>query len=167
MTRKEIEKRCLEEMQQTIPDHEALWQKIEAQLPPQDSQNQKASPIRMQSIRRFMTIAACLLVTVTGAYVLTRQSGMENAVKHGVTKKRGGGSVTISTRRTEAGICITVADTGVGFDPDNYMEDGKPHVGIRNVRERLQHMMGGTLSVTSTEQGTVAVVTIPAKEANK
>ncbi|MBQ8011567.1 MAG: hypothetical protein IJ265_08440 [Oscillospiraceae bacterium] len=82
MTRKEIEKRCLEEMQQTIPDHEALWQKIEAQLPPQDSQNQKASPIRMQSFRRFMTIAACLLVTVTGAYVLTRQSGMENAVKH-------------------------------------------------------------------------------------
>ena len=49
MTRKEIEKRCLEEMQQTIPDHEALWQKIEAQRPPQDSQNQKASPIRMQS----------------------------------------------------------------------------------------------------------------------
>ena len=74
--------------------------------------------------------------------------------------------MTVSTRRTDEGVLITVADTGVGFDPNTYMEDGKPHVGIRNVRERLQNMVGGSLSITSTESGTVAVVTIPAKEAN-
>ena len=91
---------------------------------------------------------------------------VENAVKHGVTKKRGGGSVTISTRRTDEGVLVTVTDTGLGFDPNTYMDDGKPHVGIRNVRERLHNMVGGTLSVTSSENGTVAVVTIPAKEAN-
>lgn len=79
MTRKEIEKRCLEEMQQTIPDHEALWQRIEAQLPPQESQNQKTSPIRMQSFRRIMTIAACLLVVVTGAYVFSQPSVLKNS----------------------------------------------------------------------------------------
>ena len=44
------------------------------------------------------------------------------------------------------------------------MEDGKPHVGIRNVRDRLRNMVGGSLAITSTEDGTVAVVTIPAKE---
>ncbi|MBO5918408.1 MAG: histidine kinase, partial [Oscillospiraceae bacterium] len=65
---------------------------------------------------------------------LTVEPLVENAVKHGVTKKRGGGIVTISTQRTNNGVRITVSDTGVGFDPDNYMEDGKPHVGIRNVR---------------------------------
>ena len=97
---------------------------------------------------------------------LTVEPLVENAVKHGVTKKRGGGSVTVSTRRTDEGVLITVADTGVGFDPNTYMEDGKPHVGIRNVRERLQSMVGGSLSLTSTENGTVAVVTIPTKEAN-
>ena len=97
---------------------------------------------------------------------LTVEPLVENAVKHGVTKKRGGGRVTVSTRRTDDGVLITIADTGVGFDPDTYMEDGKPHVGIRNVRERLQNMVGGSLSITSTENGTVAVVTIPAKEAN-
>ena len=97
---------------------------------------------------------------------LTVEPLVENAVKHGVTKKRGGGSVTISTRRIAEGVLVTVTDTGVGFDPNTYMEDGKPHVGIRNVRERLQNMVGGRLSVTSTENGTVAVVTIPAKEAN-
>ena len=98
---------------------------------------------------------------------LTIEPLVENAVKHGVSKKRGGGSVTISTRRTDEGILITVSDTGSGFDPDNYMEDGKVHVGIRNVRARLQSMVGGSLSIASTDKGTVAVVTIPEKEAKK
>ena len=98
---------------------------------------------------------------------LTVEPLVENAVKHGVTKKRGGGTVTISTCKTEEGIQITVADTGVGFDTEHYMEDGKPHVGIRNVQQRLQSMVGGSLSVTSSENGTVAVVTIPVKEGDK
>ena len=98
---------------------------------------------------------------------LTVEPLVENAVKHGVTKRRGGGRLKISTRRTDEGVLITVADTGVGFDPDTYMEDGKPHVGIRNVRQRLQNMVGGSLSITSTENGTVAVVTIPEKEIGK
>ena len=95
---------------------------------------------------------------------LTVEPLVENAVKHGVTKKRGGGTVTISTCKTDEGIRITVADTGVGFDPETYMEDGKPHVGIRNVRDRLWNMVGGSLSITSCEDGTVAVVTIPEKK---
>lgn len=95
---------------------------------------------------------------------LTVEPLVENAVKHGVTKKRGGGIVTISTGRTDEGVQITVSDTGVGFDPEHYMEDGKPHVGIRNVRDRLRNMVGGSLSITSSKNGTVAVVTIPAKE---
>jgi signal transduction histidine kinase len=52
----------------------------------------------------------------------------------------------------------------VGFDPEHYMEDGRSHIGIRNVRERLQRMADGTLSITSTPEGTVVVVTIPEKE---
>ena len=98
---------------------------------------------------------------------LTVEPLVENAVKHGVTKKRGGGTVTVSTRKTDEGIQITVADTGVGFDPNTYMEDGKPHVGIRNVSDRLRNMVGGSLSITSSESGTVAVVTIPVEEASK
>ena len=98
---------------------------------------------------------------------LTVEPLVENAVKHGVTKKRGGGIITISTHRTDSAVQITVSDTGVGFDPENYMEDGKPHVGIRNVMERLQNMVGGSLSITSTEKGTTAVVTIPEKGGNK
>ena len=98
---------------------------------------------------------------------LTVEPLVENAVKHGITKKRGGGTVTISTRREGEVIKITVADNGVGFDPETYMEDGKPHVGIRNVRERLQKMVGGSLTIQSSDEGTVVVVSIPVKELNK
>lgn len=93
---------------------------------------------------------------------LTVQPLVENAVKHGVTKKRDGGVVTISTREWEDCYTVTVSDTGRGFDPEHYMEDEKVHVGIQNVRARLRTMMEGTLTITSTPgEGTKAVVTIP------
>lgn len=93
---------------------------------------------------------------------LSIQPLVENTVKHGVTKKRGGGTVTISTRETEDAYLVIVADTGVGFVLEHDLADGKVHIGIQNVRERLHHMMGGTLSITSIPgSGTTAVVTIP------
>ena len=95
---------------------------------------------------------------------LTVEPLVENAVKHGVSKKRGGGIVTVSTRRTGEEVQIIVSDSGIGFDPEHYMDDGKPHVGIRNVRNRLENMVGGSLRITSSANGTVAVVTIPVKE---
>ncbi len=64
MTRKEIEKRCREEMQQNIPDREALWQKIEANLPEQPV-NQK-SQISMIAFRRILGAAACFLLITVG-----------------------------------------------------------------------------------------------------
>lgn len=96
---------------------------------------------------------------------LTVQPLVENAVKHGITKKRGGGTVTISTWETPKYFCISVKDTGVGFDPEHYMEDGKLHIGIDNVRTRLGHMIGGTLNIESKPgEGTTVVVEIPQKE---
>ncbi|MBE6849499.1 MAG: hypothetical protein E7502_06335 [Ruminococcus sp.] len=76
MTRKEIEKRCMEEMQQTIPNPEALWQRIESQLPEQTAEQPQKPVIRMHTARRVMTIAACLLVVVSGATFFAKPSGL-------------------------------------------------------------------------------------------
>lgn len=93
---------------------------------------------------------------------LTVQPLVENAVKHGVTKKRGGGTVTLSTRETKSSYVVTVTDTGKGFDTGSYDNDGRLHVGIKNVRERLKAMTGGSLDITSEKDtGTTAVVYIP------
>ena len=99
--------------------------------------------------------------------VLTVQPLVENAVKHGITKKRGGGVLTLSTREQLGSFVITVSDTGIGFDPEHYLDDGKIHVGIENVRLRLEDMAGGMLKITSSPGGgTTAVITIPKKEAS-
>lgn len=91
--------------------------------------------------------------------VLTVQPIVENAVKHGTSKKRGGGTVRISTREEQTCYVVTVSDTGRGFDTAQPLNDGKRHVGIENVRQRLFHMCGGTLTIES-EVGVGTVVTI-------
>ncbi len=79
MTRKEIEKRCLEEMQRSIPDTEALWQRIEQQLPPQEEIPKPTATIKMTRTRRILSIAASLALIVAGAAVFTQQERMNSA----------------------------------------------------------------------------------------
>ncbi len=94
--------------------------------------------------------------------VLTLQPVVENAVRHGVTKKPEGGTVTVRTRQTEHGVRITVEDDGVGFVPGALAADGRSHTGLANVRGRLAAMCGGSLSVCSAPgKGTTAVIEIP------
>ena len=94
--------------------------------------------------------------------VLTVQPIVENAVKHGTSKKRGGGKVIISTYRDEENYIIKVDDTGCGFDPTVSKDDGKSHIGIENVRQRLANMCKGTLTIESEiGVGTSVTITIP------
>ena len=94
--------------------------------------------------------------------VLTVQPIVENAVKHGTSKKRGGGKITISTDENKESHIIKVFDTGCGFDPSKPKDDGKRHVGLENVRQRLFNMCGGTLSIESeVGKGTLATIITP------
>lgn len=94
--------------------------------------------------------------------VLSIQPLVENAVKHGIAKKRGGGVVTIASQQTETAYRITVSDTGAGFDVERYMDDGKVHVGLMNVRKRLASGMNATVDIDSAPgKGTTVTVTIP------
>ncbi|MGN0905660.1 MAG: sensor histidine kinase [Bullifex sp.] len=99
---------------------------------------------------------------------LSLQPLVENAVKHGISKKRGGGTVRISTEETGNAYIIKVRDDGIGFDPEHYRDDGKVHIGMENVRERIERMAGGTLKVTSAPGcGCEAVITLLKKEAEE
>lgn len=94
--------------------------------------------------------------------VLTVQPIVENAVKHGTSKKRGGGKVVISTLEDENDYIINVSDTGCGFDPSVSKNDGKSHVGIENVKQRLSNMCNGSLKIESEiGVGTLATIRIP------
>ena len=94
--------------------------------------------------------------------VLTVQPIVENAVKHGTSKKRGGGRVTVSTAEDEKYYVIKVSDTGCGFDPAIPKDDGKLHIGIENVRQRLSNMCAGSLTIESeVGAGTLVTIKIP------
>ena len=96
--------------------------------------------------------------------IMSVQPLVENAVKHGVFKRMGGGSVTISTREIERAYVVTVSDTGVGFDVEHYADDGKKHIGIEISRQRLQTMCDATFEIFSEiDKGTTVTITIPKK----
>jgi sensor histidine kinase YesM len=97
---------------------------------------------------------------------LTMQPIVENAVKHGIGKKEGGGTVAISTKKTESGYQIIISDNGAGFDTnkttDGSADGGETHIGIGNVRLRLSSQCGGRLDIESKPgKGTTARIFIP------
>ena len=96
--------------------------------------------------------------------LLTVQPLVDNAIRHGIMRKKNGGTVLIRTRDLGKDVEITVKDDGVGFDPDNIPSDERAHIGIENVRERIEKQCGGTLTIES-ERGKGTTVTIRIPEA--
>jgi sensor histidine kinase YesM len=85
---------------------------------------------------------------------------VENAIKHGVEPREEGGLVTVVARREGATIVLEVRDTG-----DGLIGSVREGTGVRNTRERLQHLYGvGRQEFTLTspaDGGTVATLVIP------
>ncbi len=93
---------------------------------------------------------------------LTLQPIVENAVRHGIRQRNQGGTVWIKTEADQGGVRITVKDDGVGFDPDASHDDDKVHVGIANVKARVEAICEGEFTVDSKPGcGTTVTITIP------
>ena len=96
---------------------------------------------------------------------LTVQPLVENAVKHGVGMKEDGGTVTIATREYDNRFEVIVSDDGVGFDTEKKPDDGRTHIGMENVRNRLKTMCNAVLNIKSKiGVGTTATITIPKED---
>ena len=88
---------------------------------------------------------------------LTIQPLVENAVKHGICAKADGGTVTIRTRKEKDGYVVEVEDDGRGFDTtapvqerkDGQTADASSHIGLENIRFRVEEISGGSLSIES------------------
>ena len=92
---------------------------------------------------------------------LSVQPLVENAIKHGLMRLESGGRVVIRSYETSEHYCVEVCDDGVGFDTTVLMDE-KKHVGLRNIRGRLQAMVNGTLTMESQPgKGTRALIQIP------
>ena len=90
---------------------------------------------------------------------LTLQPLVENSVKHGIDPYAEPLHVSVKTRNTDSGIEIIVEDNGPGFDP---ADESKPHTTLNNIKQRLEMMCNGSMSITPREGGgTVVKITIP------
>ncbi|MDO4478721.1 MAG: histidine kinase [Lachnospiraceae bacterium] len=86
--------------------------------------------------------------------VLAIETLVENSVKHGLRKKRGGGTVTLRTFRENALIHLTIEDDGLGFEVDSISSDAS-HLGLKNAEFRLTEQCHARFSVQSApQQGT-------------
>ena len=93
---------------------------------------------------------------------LSVQPLIENAVKHGVSQKVGGGTVSVHTFETEEEYVIRITDDGVGFAEGESVAEGGIHVGIENTKKRLDMMLNAQLVIESkVGEGTTASVRIP------
>ena len=96
---------------------------------------------------------------------LTVQPLVENAVKHGMMGSENVCTITIRTKCVERGYQVIIEDDGCGFDPEQVKNDGRKHIGIESVRNRLKFMVGGILTVRSViGKGTTVIIEIPGKE---
>ncbi|OFW25997.1 MAG: hypothetical protein A3H97_11205 [Acidobacteria bacterium RIFCSPLOWO2_02_FULL_65_29] len=89
---------------------------------------------------------------------------VENSIKHGLSRKVGGGRITITTALRDGRALIEVRDDGLGMSEDRLEHPFVGGIGLSNVDERLRTIYGaaGRLRLTSTEgHGTVASVEIP------
>ena len=95
---------------------------------------------------------------------LCLQPIVENAIRHGV-RIREQGRIRVSTDQKEGYYEIRVEDNGVGFDVSHMKEADESHIGIRNVRERIESMCKGQLIIESRkDEGTTVRILIPTED---
>lgn len=92
---------------------------------------------------------------------LTIQPLVENAIRHGV-RGMPKGQIDIITHLLPDCHMIVIRDNGKGFDTEEKPRTDGSHIGIQNVRERLQKQCGGNMTIESkTGKGTCVTIRIP------
>lgn len=88
------------------------------------------------------------------------QTLVENAIKHGLEPKPGGGTIWILARGFDDHVTVTVADDGLGFGQGT----SGTGIGLKNLRERLRLTCGeqaGVAIVANFPSGVAATMTLP------
>ncbi|MBP5467445.1 MAG: histidine kinase [Clostridia bacterium] len=80
---------------------------------------------------------------------LSIQPIVENSVKHGILKRIEGGTLTINVYQRGMSHVVEIIDDGVGFDISDVNLDGSEHVGLNNIKYRIESMCRGEIQIES------------------
>jgi hypothetical protein len=92
------------------------------------------------------------------------QTLVENSIKHGLEPKAEGGHLSVKAEIRHGNLCVTVADTGLGFETAAKGATHGTGVGLSNIRERLALLYGAKANLTIANNpvgGTVVTITVP------
>ena len=93
---------------------------------------------------------------------LSIQTLVENAIQHGILKRRKGGTITIKITESEVSFTVSIIDNGVGFDSS--APKNKESIGLLNTSQRLKQLFGVELKVESVlDKGTTISFPVPKK----
>lgn len=67
---------------------------------------------------------------------------VENSIMHGIAKLEKQGKILISAKIVNNRLVLMVVDNGVGFSEERYKQHKTHHIGIDNVRERIELFYG-------------------------
>jgi len=115
-----------------------------------------------QTLRVHKEIAPDTMDLVVPSMIL--QPLVENAIKHGLARKIGPGSITIRATRAEGRAVVEVDDDGMGFLMERLDQPMSSGIGLANVRERLRVIYGASGHLTLASEpgkGTRARIEIP------
>ena len=110
---------------------------------------------------------------------LILQPIVENAILHGIEKKKEMGRIQIQAIVRERTLEIRVTDDGIGMQPDRLMrfresimsdEISGKHIGMRNVHRRIQLHFGEAYGLkidSEWQKGTTVTILLPVEEVNQ
>ena len=114
------------------------------------------------TLRVHKDIAPDALDLVVPSMIL--QPLVENAIKHGLARKIGPGSLTLRATRNGGRAVIEVEDDGMGFLMERLDQPMSSGIGLANVRERLRVIYGASCQLALASEpgkGTRARIEIP------
>jgi sensor histidine kinase YesM len=87
--------------------------------------------------------------SLNGALVpsLALQPLVENAVRHGIATRKGGGTISVRARRNGESLQVDIQDTGPGPGPDAQAQS-REGIGMANTRDRLRQLYGPSAGIT-------------------
>ena len=90
---------------------------------------------------------------------LLLQPLLENAIRHGISRRAGPGTLSLSVRRVAQRLEIRVEDDGPGLEPEESTLGG---IGLSNTRARLEQLYGDAqhLAIEQRPAGGLAVVVL-------
>lgn len=93
--------------------------------------------------------------------MLSIQPIVENAIKHGISKKREGGKVILKSRKESGFAVVMVKDNGIGFNVDK-IKQKQDSVGMHNIETRLRISSKAQIKIESMlGKGTCVTIKIP------